>query len=224
MKAPYTIDIETYPNPDMVDFVKEAVEEPAAPKNYKDPEKIRIYVENALAVAKDEAVSKMALDPMTGKIGCFAVVQEGKELACVADKDEAVLLSALYSFLKMNDNGAPHICTWNGLSFDLPFIYKRMAMVCDFKPNLPLAHFSKRYTTEPHCDLRMVWTGWDSRGRGKLGDVATALIGEGKHDFDVAMVGEMLETEGGTKTLKEYCVQDAKITDRLYYKLKGVLF
>ena len=70
----------------------------------------------------------------------------------------------------LHESNAPHVLvTFNGLTFDLPFLHIRAAVhgiPIPWHPSL----FLKRYTTERHADLRAVLSNWDMRAPGSLDD------------------------------------------------------
>ena len=155
----FAIDIETIPNPDCIPFLHP----PEISKVLKDPAKIAA----ARAEAKEEQVSKMALDAMTGRVcACALVGVDGSDdFSSVAvatgtdDASEMALLAMIFTALGRKDT---RIVTYNGMGFDLPFLYKR-AMILGLQLGEygapPLTAWTKRYSTDRHCDLMKVWTG-----------------------------------------------------------------
>ena len=118
----FTLDIETIRNAAMVPFLPE----PEISKVLKDPAKIAA----ARAEAKLEQMSRMALDPMTGRVcACALVGVDGAEdFSSVAvatgtdDECELALLAMIFTALGRKD---ARIVTYNGMGFDIPFLYKR---------------------------------------------------------------------------------------------------
>ena len=120
------------------------------------------------------------------------------------------------------------IVTWNGIGFDMPFIYRRALILGVDPANFsapPLTAWTKRYNTDLHYDLMKIWDNWQSQTFTKLDLVAKLVLGEGKvDDFDVTEIEEMLETEEGREKVAFYCLIDTKRTMQLFKRFLGFLF
>lgn len=200
------LDIETYPNEEMIDLLPEPE---AKVGNIKDPDKIA----KKMGEAKAKQIRDMALSPLYGKIACCGFV--GESIYTCAMSSEKDMIKAIFLYLEDFK-----IITWNGISFDIPFVYKR-AMILGIKPPVRMSYWVKRYSTIPHCDLMQVWCNW--YGYEKLDTVARGLLGKRKIDFDVTTISELLNSEKGRKTVSEYCLMDTKLIYELYNKFEGVL-
>lgn len=221
------LDIETAPNSEAIPFLPE----PKISKSLKDPAKIAA----AQAEAKADQIAEMALDPLTGRVICFAAVGESDGNPCdlshmaigMTDEAETLLLQDIFGLLGQAEC---RIVTWNGMNFDLPFIYKR-AMILDVCPaNFgapPLATWTKRYSADRHYDLMRIWTGWASGSDGfvKLNTVAQLILHERKTDgIDVTKFVEMMGSADGRAEIAEYCLQDTRLTWRLFERMNGWMF
>lgn len=219
----FALDIETIPNTDCIPFLPE----PEISKVLKDPAKIAA----AKSEAKQEQQAKMALDAMTGRVCCFAGVGEsgGEPFSCMAtangtdDASEAALIGMIFTALGRKD---ARIVTYNGMGFDLPFIYKR-AMILGIQLGEfgapPLSTWTKRYSTDRHCDLMQVWCGWNNKYE-KLDNVAAMVLRERKIEIDVTTFPELMQTKEGRDKISEYCLKDTELTWRLWKKMEGYLF
>ena len=219
----FTLDIETIRNAAMVPFLPE----PEISKVLKDPAKIAA----ARAEAKLEQMSRMALDPMTGRVcACALVGVDGAEdFSSVAvatgtdDECELALLAMIFTALGRKD---ARIVTYNGMGFDIPFLYKR-AMILGLQLGEygapPMTAWTKRYSTDRHCDLMKVWTGWDNKYE-KLDNVVNMVLRERKIEIDVTTFPELMLTEEGRNKIGEYCLKDTELTWRLWKKMEGYLF
>lgn len=207
----FTFDIETIPNPDMIDRMPEPEVKLGA---LKDPEKIAAKKTEA----KEAQIKKMALSPLYGKIAAIGYYSTDFSVCDILPESEMIV-----RFFERLDKSVHQIVTWNGNGFDLPFVYKRATLRGIFPP-YALTYYTKRYLIRPHCDLMQVWAGWDNRNWEKLDTVARAFGLEGKTDFDVTKIPELLETEEGKEKLREYCLQDCKLTHHLYNRMQGILF
>lgn len=215
-----SLDIETIPNESIVLMLPE----PEIDSRLKDPVKI----EAAKIESKNKQIEKMALSPMTGRICSYAVcsnIDDSKSgykvIKDISDESEWKLITEI--FYELND--FCDICTWNGNNFDLPFIYKRAAILGMKLPGdvPPLSHWTKRYSYFPHCDLMQAWSNWGSFDTARLGWVSKILLGEEKEDIDVMKFLEMLKNGEGDK-IGKYNLKDAVLTMKIYDKLKHIIF
>ena len=214
----YTVlDIETIPNSKMVNKLPEP---DVKYGNTKDEEKRQAKRQEA----KQEQIDKMALNPLYGRICCVALVSAGGMNYMIDDVDTDEKEKKIIEFIKsqaMDMSMSPKICTWNGLSFDIPFIYKR-ALILGVDMKVPMSHWMKRYSNIPHCDLMQLWCNW--YGYEKLDNVASVLLGEGKKDFDVTTIKDLIKTGEGREKVAEYCIHDTQITWKILDKVVNILF
>jgi len=158
------LDIETIPI---------GVPDPArvkVPRSYKDPAKIEQY----RATHAEEEHAKGSLHALTGRVLCIGVAVGDDDPVCLygggTDEDEVRILDGLQRGLhgKRGD-----ICTFNGNSFDLPFLVRRSW-------RHSMLHLAERLRpTKPwdtrFVDVRQVWGCGDFRPRGTLDEVAELL-------------------------------------------------
>jgi len=212
-------DIETIPNRDMVSRLP-AIEIKAG--NLKDPAKI---AEKEKA-AKQEQIEKMALSPLWGRI-CAWNMADGENAAfgagaCISsetDEEETKLIEdALYKL------SGRRIITYNGTSFDLPFLYRRAVILgIDVREfNLPpLAEMTARYNNKHHIDLMTVWSGYGNFE--KLDNLAAVLLDSHKIEIDFRDFPELIKTQEGRSKLLDYCRQDVLLTQKLWNRISGIL-
>jgi len=86
----------------------------------------------------------------------------------------------------------------------------------------PLSAWTRRYNTEKHYDLMAVCGNWSEYIA--LDDYAKMILGESKIDIDYKTFPELVKTEDGRKKLEEYCLQDSRLTYRLFERMQGTLF
>lgn len=218
------LDIETIGNTEAVKLLPE----PKPSKRLKDPAKIAADI----AEKKAAQMEGLALDALTARVCCFAgvgtvdgvEVEYNEVLPAVNDDAERALLQTIMRILGVDQM---RMVTWNGVGFDLPMIYKR-AMILGVDPaNFgapPLSAWTKRYSVDRHYDLMQLWGGWNSQSFEKLDTVAAMVLGERKTEIDVATFPALLETEEGRKQIGGYCLQDTRLTWRLFNKFNGFLF
>ena len=68
----------------------------------------------------------------------------------------------------------------------------------------------------------MIWGAW--RDFVKLDTVAGLVLGEKKIETDFALFLEFIETAEGRAKLGEYCLQDTRLTWRLFERMNGTMF
>ena len=139
----YAFDIETMPDRAKINSLPEPEVKLG---NLKDETKIA----EKKAEARAEQIAKMALNPLYGRI-CAAVFVasdgngELESLRFAAgddDAEEAVLISGCFDVLRLD---CARIVTWNGIGFDLPFLFKRAALLGVPLDGVPvLAHWTRR--------------------------------------------------------------------------------
>ena len=224
MKQTIALDIETIPNTSAIPLLPEPE---VTDSRLKDPAKIAAHLDAKRA----KQVADMALDATTGRICAFAITEiRGNEqefyrvIESECDEAEAEIVTELLGILAMPEL---RLVTWNGIGFDIPYIYKR-AMLLSFFGSVPagvppLTYWTKRYSVTPHCDLMQVWTG--GSGYAKLDTVARLMFGgEGKIEIDYTTFPELIKTEKGRQDLGRYNLQDSRLTARIFERASGCLF
>ena len=217
----YALDIETIPNLDMVSRLPETE---VAIGNLVDPAKIKAKQE----AAKASQIDKMAIDPLYGRVCCVALVEsaEGGSVIMPDTLDDAGERAIIQRCMEAFADPEFRLVTWNGNGFDLPFIYRR-AVVLGVSPKHfgapPLATWVKRYGNDRHIDLMHEWSCGGDKFT-KLESVASAILGEHKTDIDVNTFKDLMQTEEGREQIGSYCLQDTRLTFKLYERALGVLF
>lgn len=135
-----------------------------APANYKDPDKIDAYI----ASAKVEALDKLALSPLTGKIILMGLMFDKepkfehtkysigmKDVFHVALQGEEIdILNnfwMLFSIYTLND---VDVVSYNGKAFDLPFIMNRSIINKIKMPRkISMSDYLSKYRHTPHFDV-----------------------------------------------------------------------
>lgn len=194
------IDIETMPNPDVIYLLPE----PKIDARLKDPAKIA----EAKAEGRAAQIEKMALSPLTGKIAAIGIVGEfGGE--CIID-DEKIMLDAAYEAIQ-----SFQIITYNGKSFDIPFIFKRgIILGCTWATIPEMKLYTDRYKSGiAHIDLMVEFCNYGEYE--KLDNLARFILGSQKVEFDFRQIPELLKTDEGKAKIKEYCLKDCELTLKL---------
>jgi len=196
-------DIETEANPDAIQFI----DEPTAPANYKDADKIAAYI----AEKKAELIEKAALDADYGRIVAIGLKQDDNPIGSwltngpeIGDEEDALIW--FWDLLKTHNGRS---CGYNIIGFDLPYIMRR-SFDLGIKPSV--IPDLRRYQTQPTLDLMMVLYGWQNFKSLKF--VAQRYgIYNPLPELDGSQVKNM-EPE----TLRAYVEND------LYQKMQGIYF
>lgn len=218
----FAFDIETIPNEAMIEHLPEPEVKLG---NIKDIEKIKAKA----AEAKQKQIDSMALNPFYGRI-CSAAFydpddyQGYKTIDEISDAAELDLLDYIFDRIKFTETTSPTIITWCGMSFDLPFVYTRAALLnYRLSPKCPgLQYWIKRYTHSPHCDIERILSNWGVKSF-RLDEVANAFLGESKLNHDFSKFIELINGGKGHE-IGIYNLKDAELTYKLYDKLSAYLF
>ncbi len=170
-----------------------------------------------LEARQKEVISRFSLDPTVGTIICIGlVVTETGEERAIIDNDEKSLLGEFWQYL--HDRPPELFVTFNGKSFDFPFINVRSA-VLQVPPTMILP--TGRHTTHPHFDVREVFAGHERHRRGNL-DYFCAVFGiaSPKQHMDGKGVGAAYR-QGRIEEIARYCLGDCRATAALYERLKN---
>lgn len=196
------VDIETYPNPEIISRLPEVV----ADSRLKDEAKIKADIEKK----KAEQIEKMALSPLYGKIACIGYY--GDDIQEVHIDTEEDMLKRLLEL--MNDN---IFVTWNGTSFDWDFIIKRGIILGIEDLNLKLLESIRSKKNPMFIDLMEKWCGYGKMA--KLNEIASILLdGECKEEFDVKEIPNLIKTKTGKELIKRYCLQDCSLVYQIAKK------
>jgi predicted PolB exonuclease-like 3'-5' exonuclease len=208
-----------------------------APKNYKKPEAIADYVErefyNQLQVSKEKftkEVSEMGLHPLTGRVCCISyfvtnsnLVTQYPKIVSYYGADETDIIGKFIQDMMniMNTNmKVVRIITYNGKSFDLPYLMIR-TLVNEL--HFPFVHdeYFRRYSRSHHFDIYEFLTSSLSSRRGRLKDFA--LLFRCKNQ----VVGDGSEVQGlidanNYERIVEHCESNVSATAELYSKLNVI--
>ena len=186
---------------------------------------------------REELKQQLSLYPLTSQVVCIAMVNAdsgGGQVVYLADDfdvdeaanegvqflpfpDEHELLVEFWKVVpKFN-----RIVSFNGRSFDVPFVYLRSAIL-----NVPISRkdwLGYRFQTTPHCDLAEQLTFYNVSGRDGAArrfnlDFYCKVFGiESPKSAGVSGmdVGQLVE-EGRYREIAEYCLRDVYATNQLY--------
>lgn len=200
-------------------------------------ESVKIADDAARAARHAELQQQLNLYPFTAQIVCIAMLnaetsrgqvlfiaedfeanaEEGGPVEFVPCVDEAEILTAFWDVAKHYES----IATFNGRSFDVPFLYLRSAIL-----SVPISRkdwLGYRYQTDPHCDLAEQLTFYGVSGRDgaarrfNLDFYCKAFgIDSPKSHGVTGMDVNTLLAEGRFREIAEYCLRDVQATVALY--------
>jgi predicted PolB exonuclease-like 3'-5' exonuclease len=163
-----------------------------------------------------EESKKAALDALTGRIVCLGYIFvdycEAQYAGAFVAQDDKELLRFFWDLLHKENIKA--FVGHNGLSFDLPYIWKR-SVIHQIKPTIELD--LRRYRTDFIYDTMCVWGNWENRGNASLDALATGLgiggkSGHGSHVLE-------LWRQGKQREIASYCLDDCWLTYECYCKM-----
>jgi predicted PolB exonuclease-like 3'-5' exonuclease len=167
-------------------------------------------------VLSAEESKKAALDALTGRIVCIGLltVDEFRAQSAVAyvSEDEASLLREFWATLKKEN--VRSFVAHNGLSFDLPYIWKR-SVIHQIRPSIALD--LRRYRSDFIYDTMYMWSNWESRGNSSL-DALSQGLGIGSKSGSGNQVLQLWR-EGSQRSIGKYCLDDCWLTYQCYCRM-----
>jgi DNA polymerase elongation subunit (family B) len=185
---------------------------------------------------RSEIAQQLNLWPFTAQVVCIAMLNadtsrgqvlyrgqdsdcdsEGGPVEYVSCADEAEMLTAFWDVARHYES----IVTFNGRSFDVPFIYLRSGLL---RVAISRKHWlGYRYQTEPHCDLAEQFTFYGVSGREgaarkfNLDFYCKAFgIDSPKSHGVTGLDMNRLLAENRCREICEYCLRDVQATVLLY--------
>tara|TARA_B100001971_G_C18243568_1_gene572610 strand:- start:311 stop:991 length:681 start_codon:yes stop_codon:yes gene_type:complete len=161
-----------------------------------------------------------ALDGTFGRIVCIGMLRltnanEAKDAVLLYGNNEAEILAQFWHHMRTWNS--PYLITHNGLSFDLPFIWKR-SVIHHVTPSMEFR--LARFRTDAIYDTMMVWANWDMRNAVSLGVLSKILGFEGKSGSGNQVFD--MWSDGKLKDIAEYCFDDTYLTYGCYCRMKFI--
>jgi DNA polymerase elongation subunit (family B) len=169
-------------------------------------------------VERGTVVDRMGLDPATGRIVCIGVHwMELDRSRAYWQSDEVELLSNFWS--DVAQIRPSRFVTFNGKSFDFPYINVRSAIM-GVPPPRDLVLDTRRFSNDRHFDVREALTNYDRYRKGTL-EYFCEIFGvpSPKDGIDGAAVAAYYR-EGRLEEIARYCLADCKATGELYQRLR----
>lgn len=214
--ARITFNLETIGDPNLPSELLPSPDDFDAPANYKDPAKILEYKESQ---ARSE-MGRFSLSPLTGRIICFSYINgDGDAAEPVVSfwgNDEEGIVRKAVDAVQSKGSEFPIIVTYNGISFDVPFLYTACVRLgipypLDFRDTV------SKYGVD-HVDVYQYLSSYGVNKRGTLTDWSHRLgveppFGRGNMVADWYRLGDW-------DSIKKHCESNTIATDAIYLKLR----
>ena len=218
-------DIESIPS--QKEGFRDTIEIPM-PGNIKKLETIAKWEAEEKPKLIEEAYRKTALNGAYGEIICIGWAFDDEPVyytyrilgtpplpTSKVYHDERSILELFFDGLSKNCI-APKFVTFNGNSFDLPFIYHRAVILGIEPPKFFPRPLEIKPWGGPTVDVMTMWAGM--RGTISQDKLAQVLGFEGKGDFDGSMVWDAVQA-GDEQKVAEYCKDDVETLRKIYKRL-----
>lgn len=222
MTPSVVLDIETVPTEAaMAAPYSEAERTP--PGNMSKPETIAKWRENDRVEWETARIKQFSLSPRQGRILCLGMslpCSDGPIYAGHVAETEDKEASLLKTFWDVMEHHNGRIVTFNGRTFDLPFLVLRSLHhgITHKLSSDTLRLWFARYRVTPHCDVRGVLSNWNDFSDGTLTDWCR-FVGvpctDGVSGADIYQ----LYRQGEYAAIAAKCKADVVATRQLYEKI-----
>ena len=212
----FSIDIETVPNDAVLRNGQDYL--PSIDKRLKDPKKIEAAEEEL----EERTVKFRSCDPAFGRIACIGVIKCHEDLVtgeigitdrnAIIHKDEKVILESFWNLIRGTQF---RTLTYNGLNFDLPYIFLR-SMINGVKT--PERAELRKYSYFPHFDLMEALRNWD-RQTFRTMDFWLEVFGLPTKSGSGSEVFGWWK-EGNFGQIAQYCLDDCEANINLYRRIR----
>lgn len=211
------LDIETIP---CEDSTKSFLPSITPPINLKDEEKIREWHESTPPSLQEQQYRTTALDGTFGRILCIGLMALSNDAkpqgaSAIYGEQEKKLLLEFWDRIKQYRQ--PYLITHNGLSFDLPFIWKR-SVIHQVQPTMKLD--LRYYRSDSVYDTMAIWSNWRFKDSVKL-DILAKVLNVGKKSLDSKQVYNLWK-QGKLREIADYCMQDVYLTYACYCRMNFI--
>jgi 3'-5' exonuclease len=168
---------------------------------------------------RQKVLDGLGLDACTGRIICIGLHWMELDRSRVYCQDEERELLANF-WSDIGQIRPQRFVTFNGKSFDFPYINVRSAILGIPAPR-DLFLDTRRFSTDRHFDVREVLTNFNPYKKGTL-EFFCEIFGvpSPKDGISGSKVGEFYKA-GKLDEIARYCLADCKATGQLYLKLKN---
>jgi len=168
---------------------------------------------------RQRVLENLGLDPCTGRIICIGVFWlELDKVRAYCQPDERELLANFWADL--GQIRPQRFVTFNGKSFDFPYINIRSAIMGVPTPR-DIQLDTRRFSTDRHFDVREVLTNYDRYRKGTLEFFCDIFgVPSPKNGIDGSKVGDFFRA-GKIDDIAHYCLADCRATGALYERLRN---
>lgn len=207
-----TFDIETRPQQGQLSEIQEE----------ELSKKLGRYLDRHPQADKDEARRLlMGTSPYFGEIVVIGLLKEvnGQTDTLALDGSETEILTRFWEIVGKH-RGV--FISYNGLSFDVPFIINR-SLACQTPPSNADFINTRRYSKYPHFDVKEVIADWDRFAAPtlRLACELTGVKSPKEGEVKAEEVEKVSLQPGGIKKIADYCIRDVQSTYEVYKKLQG---
>jgi|GEM_PF-1307814 len=215
-------DIETIPQ--QFPLTKLQEEEYTKKFSYKLKQKFGDKLEYTDEELKAVKSLTMATNYFLGEIICIGLYKNdgyGNEGSIALVGPERTILER---FWKNVDGFNGLFVSFNGITFDVPFIVKRSLHYGILPTNNNFLDL-KRFSRWPHFDVKQVFGDFDNYATGTLASICEYVSVESPKEGEIKADGvEQAYLDGKINLIGEYCIRDVISTYKVYEKLKNYTF
>jgi len=168
----------------------------------------------------------MGTNPFLGQIICIGLMRQTNNnvfdaFSLIGDEKTGIL-EPFWNFLSKFENGM--YISFNGLSFDVPFILKR-SMIHGLPSTNNYFTNTRRFQKYPHFDVLQIVSDWNSSNSVKLDLVCDQLGIQTPKGGDIeAKDVEKAYLDGRIKEISDYCLRDVKATYKVYQIVRQYVY
>ena len=166
----------------------------------------------------------MATNYFLGEVVCIGLYRndgKGNEGSIALVGTEKEILTRFWKNIK-DFKGT--FVSFNGNTFDVPFIVKRSLYHKILPTNNNFLDL-RRYRRWPHFDVKAVFSDWDNYATGTLASVCDFTGVESPKDGEIKADGvEQAFLNGQINLIGEYCLRDVVATYKVYEQLKNYTY
>lgn len=207
--------IETVPDPDMPEEVMPlfpTAENVKAPSNWKDPEKIKQYVDEKvkdLSSSYQDELKEYGILPVSSKIVCISQCIDNRPVESIFGESEEELVKHFAEVVERSN--IRQYVTFNGKSFDVPHL---MIKFVQHRIHIPFGGMTKRYATYPHTDVYELLSFFGAHRKGNLTAWAQRF-GLAEPYGKGSMVYEWWKA-GDFDSISKHCASNVESTRQIY--------
>ena len=181
------------------------------PANYTKPETIEKYISDNL----EDIWDKEALNDLKGQIVCIGFSLNDGPVVVFEGDEKSILEELEHNISTANQGSYSEYVVYNGLGFDLPYIWHKAIKhdLHKLKSQIPHEKFSKRV-----FDVMIEWAGTDYSRKVGMKDVAKFLGIPVFDGVDGSKVGQLWRS-GEKQKVVEYCKHDVETLRAIHKKL-----